>query len=78
MKNSMKNLVEKCIENAIERLTDNKNKMNTYAYITYFVKRNNLSIEEDLYIRDEVSKYIGKNESRLFEVSFTINGKKIA
>lgn len=78
MKNSMKNLVEKCIENAIERLTDNKNKMNTYAYITYFVKRNNLSIEEDLYIRDEVSKYIDKNESRLFEVSFTINGKKIA
>lgn len=35
----MKNLVEKCIENAIERLTDNKNKMNTYAYITYFCKK---------------------------------------
>lgn len=66
-------LVNKCIENAKERINNPKNKMNAYSYISYFVKRNNLSIENDLYIREQISKYLDKN----IKVEFTINGARI-
>lgn len=62
-------MLNKCIKSAIERLTNNKNRMSTYAYITYFVKKHNLSMEEDWYIREEVSKYIDKHLEELFPVS---------
>ena len=66
-------LVNKCIENAKERIQNPKNKMNAYSYITYFVKRNDLSIDDDFYIREQISKYLEKN----IKVEFTVNGIKI-
>lgn len=70
-------LVNKCIENAKERITNPRHKMNAFSYISYFVKRNSLTIEQDLYIREQVNKYIDKNYKTLFQVEFTINGMKI-
>lgn len=67
------NLVNKCIENAKERINNPKNKMNAFSYISYFVKRNDLSIEDDFYIRKQISKYLDKN----IKVEFTVNGLKI-
>ncbi|MCI8654507.1 MAG: hypothetical protein HFJ48_01335 [Clostridia bacterium] len=69
--------VEKCIQEAIRRFTDNKFKMNTFAYISYFVKRNELSFEDDLYIRNKVQKYIDENVQTLCPICFTINEKWI-
>ena len=69
-------LVNKCIKNAKERINNPKNKMNTFNYITYFVKRNELSFEDDFYIRDQISKYIDENSNKIFELNFTINGVK--
>lgn len=66
-------LVNKCIENAKQRIDNPKNKMNAFSYISYFVKRNELSFEDDLYIRKQISKYLDKN----IKVNFTINGIKI-
>lgn len=66
-------LVNKCIENAKERINNPKNKMNAYSYITYFVKRNELSFEDDFYIREQISQYLDKN----IEVEFTVNGIRI-
>ena len=66
-------LINKCIENAKERIKNPKNKMNAYSYITYFVKRNELSIDDDFYIRKQISKYLEKN----IKVEFTVNGIKI-
>lgn len=66
-------LVNKCIENAKERINKPKNKMNAYSYITYFVKRNELTIDDDLYIREQISKYLNKN----IKVEFTVNGVEI-
>ena len=66
-------LINKCIENAKQRIDNPKNKMNAFSYISYFVKRNDLSIENDLYIRKQISKYLDKN----IKVKFTINGIKI-
>lgn len=66
-------LVNKCIENAKERIKNPKNKMNAYSYIAYFVKRNDLSIEDDLYIRKQISNYLNKD----IKVDFTVNGMKI-
>ena len=71
------NLVNKCIENAKERINNPKNKMNAYSYITYFVKRNKLSIEDDFYIREQLNKFVDKNFEKLFKIDFTINGMKI-
>ena len=65
-------LINKCIENAKQRIDNPKNKMNAYSYISYFVKRNDLTIENDLYIREQISKYLDKN----IKVEFTVNGKK--
>ena len=70
------NLVNKCIKNAKERINKKKNKMNAFNYITYFVKRNELSFEDDFYIRDQISKYIDENLNKIFELNFTINGVK--
>lgn len=70
----MSKLAEKCIKNAIDRIENPKHKMNVYSYISYFSKRNDLTIEEVDYIREQVSKYIDENFTKLFEVSFTING----
>lgn len=70
------NLVNKCIENAKERIKNPKNKMNAFKYITYFVKRNNLSIDDDFYIREQVDKFLDENYSKYFELNFTINGLK--
>lgn len=70
------NLVNKCIKNAKERINNQKNKMNAFNYITYFVKRNELSFEDDFYIRDQISKYIDENLNKIFELNFTINGVK--
>lgn len=69
-------LVNKCIKNAKERINNPKNKMNAFNYITYFVKRNELSFEDDFYIRDQISKYIDENLNKIFELNFTINGVK--
>lgn len=66
-------LVNKCIENAKERINNPKNKMNAFNYITYFVKRNNLSFEDDFYIREQVNKYIDENLEKIFKLEFTIN-----
>lgn len=66
-------LVNKCIENAKERIDNPKNKMNAFSYITYFVKRNELSIKDDFYIREQVSNYLSKN----IKVDFTINGIRV-
>lgn len=66
-------LVNKCIKNAKERINNPKNKMNAFSYITYFVKRNDLTIENDLYIREQISKYLDKN----IKIEFTVNGVKI-
>lgn len=70
------NLVNKCIKNAKERINNQRNKMNAFNYITYFVKRNELSFEDDFYIRDQISKYIDENLNKIFELNFTINGVK--
>ena len=70
-------LVNKCIENAKERINNPKNKMNAFSYISYFTKRNDLSIEDDFYIREQVDKYIDDNFEKIFKIDFTINGKKI-
>lgn len=70
-------LVNKCIENAKERINNPKNKMNAFNYITYFVKRNGLSFEDDSYIREQIYKFIDENFQKLFKLDFTINGKKI-
>ena len=66
-------LVNKCLENAKERINNPKNKMNAFNYITYFVKRNELTIDDDLYIREQISKYLNKN----IKVEFTVNGVEI-
>ena len=66
-------LINKCIENVKERINNPKNKMNAYSYITYFVKRNELSIDDDFYIREQISKYLNKN----IKVEFTVNGIKL-
>lgn len=70
-------MIELCIKNAKQRILNPKNKMNYNAYITYFVKKHNLTIEEDLQIREEIKKYIDKNITVLFPVKFTVNGKEI-
>lgn len=70
----MSKLAEKCIKNSIDRIENPKHKMNVYSYISYFSKRNDLTMEEVDYIREQVNKYIDKNFTKLFEVSFTING----
>lgn len=66
--------VKKCIENTIKRIIDPKNKMDAYSYLDYFSKRNNLTIEENLFARTEVGKFMDEKFNELFEVSFTING----
>ena len=66
-------LVNKCIENAKERINNTKNKMNAFSYISYFVKRNDLSFEDDFYIREQVNKYIDENLEKIFKLEFTIN-----
>lgn len=66
-------LINKCIENAKERIKNPKNKMNAYSYIAYFVKRNELSIDDDIYIREQINSYLDKN----MKVEFTVNGIKI-
>lgn len=70
-------LVNKCIENAKERITNSRHKMNAFTYISYFVKRNDLTIEDDFYIREQINKFIDENYSKMFVIDFTINGKKI-
>lgn len=67
------NLVNKCIENAKERINNPQNKMNAFNYINYFIKRNNLDFNDAWYIREQISKYLDKN----IKVEFTVNGKKI-
>lgn len=70
----MNDVIKKCIENTISRVVKQKNRMNAFSYINYFCKRNNLTIEDEFYIREEVSKYIDRNSSKLFPLKFTING----
>lgn len=67
------NLVDKCIKNAKERIMNPKNKMNAYSYINYFVKRNELSSEDDFYIRSQVDEFLDE----IITVNFTVNGMKI-
>ena len=66
-------LVNKCIENAKQRVDNPKNKMNAFSYISYFTKRNGLSLENDLYIREQISNYLDEK----IKVDFTVNGVKI-
>ena len=70
-------LIDLCVENAKKRVVNCKNKMNYSSYISYFVKRYNLTIAEDEEIRKQVKKYIDENITILFPVDFTINNKKI-
>ena len=70
----MSEVIKKCIENTISRVENSKNRMNAFSYINYFCKRNNLTMEDNFYIREEVSKYIDENSNRLFQTEFTING----
>lgn len=69
----MKQAVKKCIENTILRIENQKNRMNAFSYIRYFCRRNNLSIDEEFYVREQISKYIDENANRLFPLDFTIN-----
>lgn len=69
-------LIDLCVENAKKRITNFKNKMNYSSYISYFVRRYNLTIAEDEEIRKQVEKYIDENITALFPVEFTINGKE--
>lgn len=73
----MKKSIKKCIENTISRIENQKHRMNAYAYIDYFCKRNDLTVEENFYIREEIKKYIDRNSDRLFQTDFTINGESI-
>ena len=70
----MNKIIERCIENTISRIENQKHRLNAFTYISYFCKRNDLTIEDEIYIRETVSKYIDDNESRLFPLDFTING----
>lgn len=73
----MNKLVNKCIENAIDRINNPHHKMNAYSYITYYSKRNDFTFEEVDYIRSQISKYIDENSIRIFNINFTINGLSI-
>lgn len=53
----MNKLVNKCIENAIDRINNPHHKMNAYSYIAYYSKRNDFTFEEVDYIRSQISKY---------------------
>ena len=66
-------MVNQCIKNAISRVENQGNRWNAYKYIDYFCKRNHLTMEESVQIRNEVSKYIDENIDRLFPINFTIN-----
>lgn len=69
-----KELVKKCIKNSIDRIEIRRNRMSTYSYITYFCKRNGLSVKEEFYIRKIISRYIDKHLADIFPTNFTING----
>lgn len=73
----MSELVEKCIKNSIDRIERPRHKMNVYSYISYFSKRNDLTIEEVDCIREQVNKYIDENFTKIFDMNFTINGVAI-
>ena len=73
----MNKLVNKCIENAIDRINNPRHKMNAYSYITYYSKRNDFTFEEVDYIRSQISKYIDENSIRIFNINFTINGLSV-
>lgn len=68
------NKVNKCIENAKKRIEYKRNHMSVYSYISYFVKRNGMSYEEEAYVREEISRYIDENADKLFNLDFTIKG----
>lgn len=70
----MNEIIKKCIKNSISRIENSRNKMNTFSYINYFCKRKNLTMEDNFYIREEVSKYIDENSDRLFPNDFNIKG----
>ena len=74
----MKNcsLIELCIEKAIYRVLNPKCRMTYSNYISYFVRRYDLSIADDEEIRKQVKDYIDKNAAALFPNDYTINGKK--
>ena len=69
-----KETINKCIENAISRIENQKNRMPAYSYISYFARRNKLTFDECEYVREQVSTYIDENSNRLFPINFTING----
>ena len=69
----MNEIIKKCVKNTILRIENQNNRMNAFSYIKYFCKKNNLSIDEEFYIREQVSQYIDENANRLFPVDFTIN-----
>lgn len=68
------NKINKCIKNAIKRIEPKAFRMSLYSYINYFSKRYSLTVEENLYIRKSIEKYIKQNENKLFSCDFTING----
>lgn len=70
-------LINLCVENAKQRILNPKNKMNYSKYITYFVKKHDLTIADDEEIRKQVKQFIDENLSSLFPVCYTINGKEI-
>lgn len=70
----MDEIIKKCIENSISRVENSKHRMNAFAYISYFCRRNDLTAEEEFYIREKISEYIDENTERLLPLNFTING----
>ena len=66
-----------CVENAKDRILNPKHKMNYSKYITYFVKKHDLTIADDEEIRKQIKQFIDENVSSLFPVTCTINGKEI-
>ena len=70
-------LIDLCVENAKQRILNPKNKMSYSTYISYFVRKYNLSIADDAEIRKQIKIYIDNNSASLFPVCYTINGKEI-
>jgi hypothetical protein len=70
-------LIDLCVENAKKRVKNAKNKMSYSSYISYFVRRYNLTIADDEEIRKQIKKYIDDNSAALFPTNYTINGAKI-
>ncbi len=70
--------LERILNQAISRW-NNKNAYIANNYISYAIKRYKLNSDEINYLYSNFNKYTSENPSNYdMEVSFTINGQKIA